>query len=76
MYIPDTKAADKILLKDRVKKLWDDKPKTLPPPTFEADEVFNRLLEQHQDNERKKTEEKDRSQQKREVEQIEKIKKE
>lgn len=59
VYIPDKKSAEKILLKDRLKKMWDDddEPKPLPPPKFEADEVFERLLKDHEDNQRKKDKE-------------------
>jgi len=66
VYIPDTKPDDKILLKDRVKKLFDDKPKPLPPPKFESDEVFNRLMEEHYENEDKKKEAKEKNKEKKE----------
>lgn len=54
VYIPEDKAEDKILFKDRVKELWDNKPKTLPPPKYDSDETFDRLVQQHKENDVKK----------------------
>lgn len=58
MYIPDNKADDKILLKDRIQKLWDEEKKPLPPPKFEADDLFDRLRKEHEENQKKKGKEK------------------
>lgn len=58
MYVPEKKGDDKLLLKDRLKNLWDDEPKPLPPPKFEPDEMFERLAKQHEEKERKKEKDK------------------
>lgn len=57
VYIPDKKNEDKVLITDRLKKLWnDDKEKPLPPPQFEADSevMLDRMSREHEASERKR----------------------
>lgn len=58
VYIPENKGEDKILTKDRLKQLWHNEPKPLPPPKYTADEHFDLLRKQHVENQQKKEEEK------------------
>ncbi len=64
VYIPDNKAdkKDKVLMTKRLREMWDNKPKTLPPPKYLEDETIDRLLKEHDVNEKKREEErKDRN---------------
>ncbi|XP_037052090.1 protein NDUFAF4 homolog isoform X2 [Bradysia coprophila] len=58
VYIPENKEEDKVLTKDRLKQLWHNEPKPLPPPEYGADEMFDRLRKEHDENQQKKDQEK------------------
>lgn len=58
VYIPEDKTVDKILFKDRLKELWNNEAKPLPPPEYASDETFDRLAEDHKKNELKKEKDK------------------
>ncbi|KAG4074181.1 hypothetical protein HA402_016209 [Bradysia odoriphaga] len=58
VYIPEDKKEDKILTKDRLKQLWHNEPKPLPPPEYGADEIFDRLRKEHDESQQKKEQKK------------------
>ncbi|KAJ6638137.1 Protein NDUFAF4 like [Pseudolycoriella hygida] len=59
LYVPEIKKKEKVLLRQRVVELFDDKPKPLPPPTYEPDAELERLIKEHENSEKKKAKAKD-----------------